>query len=297
MSEPTESSPLLADSDAQPLNTSDSSSANRPSSTDRSRTASGEPRQQRKNQPDHEGPQSQTPQLPKADTDTSWPAPAGLHPPGPNDENLLIFRQALGISQPLPSSGDGGPALEEGRRAATGIYASVIHQQRSKRIQHAVVSVVLYTCHVAQVVLGAALTALGPSAARHARAITLLGAANTVVAGLLALAKGQGQPERLRKDEVGYRRLRDWIEETEALLAAGVVGRDRREVGLLVEVAFKKYNAVKASEVNNRPDNYVRQPEEGPEPEDGGGRLQSSGGESTGSTSSDGNAVVRLNMR
>ncbi|KAJ1305067.1 hypothetical protein OPQ81_000107 [Rhizoctonia solani] len=40
-----------------------------------------------------------------------------------------------------------------------------------------------------------------------------------------------------------FRQLRAWIEETESLLALGVIGRDRKEVGLLVETAFRRYNA------------------------------------------------------
>ena len=38
----------------------------------------------------------------------------------------------------------------------------------------------------------------------------------------------------------------------------GVIGRNRKEVGLLVQVAFKKYNAVRQSEENNRNESYVR---------------------------------------
>jgi hypothetical protein len=45
------------------------------------------------------------------------------------------------------------------------------------------------------------------------------------------------------------------------LLAVGVVGRDRKEVGVLVQTAFKKYNAAKQCEENNLPENYIRQPE------------------------------------
>jgi hypothetical protein len=126
-------------------------------------------------------------------------------------------------------------------------------------------------------------------------AITLLGAINTVVAGVLALIKGQGLPDRLYHDQAEYRKLQDWyanpsirsssrgskdksassyllgtdvgfklnrIEQTEALLAVGVIGRNRKEVGLLVQVAFKKYNAAKECEESNTPENYyVRQPD------------------------------------
>ena len=75
---------------------------------------------------------------------------------------------------------------------------------------------------------------------------------------MLALIKGQGLPERLRHDQAEFRKLQDWIEQTEALLAVGVIGRNRKEVGLLVQVAFKKYNAARLSEENNRNENYVR---------------------------------------
>lgn len=41
-------------------------------------------------------------------------------------------------------------------------------------------------------------------------AITLLGAINTVIAGLLALIKGQGLPDRLYHDRAEFRRVQDW---------------------------------------------------------------------------------------
>jgi hypothetical protein len=207
--------------------------------------------------------------LPKVDSSAPlpWGAPAGLAIRGANDENLLIFRCALGI---VTTSGGGGKnprALEEGekkqRRRGKGVYGSVLRAQSHKRVQHVLLDGLLYSSHFAQVVIGAILTALGPEAGRHAVLITVLGAVNTVLAGLLALVKGQGLPERLKKDEAEFRKLRDWIEETDALLAVGVLGRNRREVGYLVELAFKKYNAAKASEENNRPDSYIQQTVEG----------------------------------
>ncbi|KAI0202443.1 hypothetical protein F4808DRAFT_449790 [Astrocystis sublimbata] len=209
----------------------------------------------------------------KADTTMSWGVPAGLPVRTNNDENLIIFRKALGINcHALPhpyrdqattstdledNRNDTTPTLEEGRKTAMGIYRNVIHTQRRMRIQHFLLTTFLYLVYFAQVVIGAALTALGSVAARYERHITILGAFNTVLAGVLALIKGSGQPQKLGKDRVGYRRLQDWIEETEALLAVGVIGRNRKEVGLLVESAFKRYNAAKRSEENNDPDFYV----------------------------------------
>jgi len=246
----------------------------------------------------------------------SWPHPAGLPMRGPNDENLVIFRRALGINSDLTTScADAGTdagadrSLEEGRKAATGTYRAVLRARDRKAWQNLLMSVLVWACHVVQVVLGAVLTALGPAAEEHARAITALGAANTVVAGLLALIKGRGWPERLRRDELEFRRCQDWIEETERLIAVGVAGRDRVEVGELVELAFKKYNAAKASEENNRPDAYVRQAPEPARQADGtgpaGGYGAWAGAGLTGGHDGDaedarsqgsGNAIVRLNV-
>lgn len=69
-----------------------------------------------------------------------------------------------------------------------------------------------YLC-AQQLVVGATLTVLGPSAGSHPRTITILGAVNTGVAGLLGLLKGNGLPDRLRKDGFELRKVLDYIEE------------------------------------------------------------------------------------
>ncbi|KAI1813736.1 hypothetical protein GGS20DRAFT_552164, partial [Poronia punctata] len=210
----------------------------------------------------------------------TWGTPIGLPIRTSNDENLVIFRKALGIhasssphsnSNPNPNpnsamvvdSHTGGAAsLEEGRREATGIYRTVIQTQTRLRIQHALLSTFLYLVYFSQILIGAALTSLGSIATtartpHYAATITILGALNTVLAGVLALIKGSGQPQKLGKDRVGFRRLQDWIEETEAMIAVGVIGRDRRDVGILVECAFKQFNAARRSVEDNDPDFYV----------------------------------------
>ncbi|KAI0110221.1 hypothetical protein F4814DRAFT_396288 [Daldinia grandis] len=206
----------------------------------------------------------------KTITNLSWGAPAGLAIRGPNDENLVIFRKALGINYGRDTNESG--TLEEGRNTAVGIYKSVIRTQQIKGVQNALLTAFLYLCYFAQIVIGAALTAIGPNSGRYEVLITVLGAINTVLAGILALIKGSGQPQRLEKDRVGFRRLQDWIEETEALLAVGVIGRNRKEVGLLVESAFKRYNAAKMSVENNSPDFYVNQPDSGDDMSDTAGK-------------------------
>ncbi|KAK4110227.1 hypothetical protein N656DRAFT_714092 [Canariomyces notabilis] len=203
----------------------------------------------------------QVPKPAETDPDPVWGLPAGLPIRRLNDENLVIFRRAVGINSTLAGSTD-PESLEEGRKKAVGIYAAALRAQRRKKLMYRLIGFLIYVCHFAQIIIGASLTALGPSAGDHVIAITLLGAINTVVAGVLALIKGQGLPDRLYHDQAEYRKLQDWIEQTEALLAVGVIGRNRKEVGLLVQVAFKKYNAAKECEESNTPENYyVRQPD------------------------------------
>lgn len=176
-------------------------------------------------------------------TDLSWSYPVGLHLRDVNDENLLIFRRAVGINSDRAATFTDPESLEKGRRRAVGIYRSVLAQRRRKARTHHALGAVLYCMHFLQIVLAAVLTALGPNAKRYEVPITVLGAVNTVTAGVLAVFKGSGMIERLARDEVEFKKVQDWIEETEALLAVGIVGRNRKEVGVLVEVAFKKYNA------------------------------------------------------
>lgn len=179
----------------------------------------------------------------KVSTDYSWTSPAGLALRDINDESLLIFRRAVGINSDRSTTCTDSETLEKGRKRAVGIYRSVIQHQRNKRLTHHTLGILLYTCHFLQIVLAAVLTALGPNAKNYEVAITVLGAVNTVTAGILAVLKGSGMIERLAKDEVEFKKLQDWIEETESLLSVGIIGRNRKEVGVFVEVAFKKYNS------------------------------------------------------
>lgn len=123
-------------------------------------------------------------------------------------------------------------------------------------MQYAAMSGFLYACYLVQIIIGAALTATGAWPEQPRLLITILGALNTVLAGMLVMIKGSGQPQRLGRDHMAYRKLQDWIGETETLLAVGVIGRNRKEVGLLVESAFKRYNAAKASEEYLEVDTY-----------------------------------------
>lgn len=277
--EPTESSPLLPKIDeidqegvSNTRKSNDTSSLNREEMDNTKQSTSANPSQSRTNtavgaildSKPNGGPSAAPPSAnasaPKRQDTQSWPAPAGLPPRDNDDESLIIFRRAIGINYDLAAADT--VSMEEGRRKAVGIYRAVIKAKKIKRLQFRAMWCIVMFCHFAQIIIGAALTALGPLATDHGVVITIMGAMNTVIAGVLALVSGQGVPDRIQKDEVGYRRIQDWIEETESLLSVGIIGRNRMEVGLLVEEAFKKYNAAKANEENNRPTSYVNAPEE-----------------------------------
>jgi len=69
----------------------------------------------------------------KADDEIAWSEPAGLGVRGQNDENLVIFRRAVGINSSLTSACN-VRSLEEGRKHASGMYAACIKEQRENKI-------------------------------------------------------------------------------------------------------------------------------------------------------------------
>lgn len=244
---PIETSPLLLN------NQTPSNNNTMPAAKDQQQSA----QQQQQQEQLHQSPTAVTPATAKGasqrqatippigpvSTDLSWSYPAGLPLRDVKDENLLIFRRAVGINSDRAATFTDPESLEKGRRRAVGIYRSVIEQKKTKATTHHTLGALLYIFHFMQIILAAVLTALGPNAKLYEVPITILGAINTVIAGVLAVFKGSGMIERLSKDEVEFKKVQDWIEETESLLAVGIIGRNRKEVGVLVEVAFKKYNA------------------------------------------------------
>jgi hypothetical protein len=101
----------------------------------------------------------QVPKLAETDPDPVWGLPAGLPIRRLNDENLVIFRRAVGINSTLAGSTD-PESLEEGRKKAVGIYAAALRAQRRKKLMYRLIGFLIYVCHFAQIIIGASLTAL-----------------------------------------------------------------------------------------------------------------------------------------
>ena len=165
-------------------------------------------------------------------------------------DGLGIFRRSLGINSDLSSTGVKDVAVAR-RQNAVGLYRDVLNRQRAKWRQGALLSALIYAGCLAEIAISAVMTALGPTAGDHTLSITILGAMNTIVAGVLALIEGHGLLDKLRSDEMEFRRLRCWIEETEVLLAVEAVGKDKAEVESLVKTALKKYNYVRTRDENH----------------------------------------------
>ncbi|TVY23311.1 hypothetical protein LHYA1_G007204 [Lachnellula hyalina] len=183
-------------------------------------------------------------------------------PPPPS--KLTIFRSAIGINVTIPNDdGVRGGDLEAARASATGLYKQVLGLARWRSRQYVAVESLYYTALGLQILIGAS---LGPLSKLHSYNVTIavLGVVNAATAGLLALLKGQGLPDRLRKDEYEMVKVRDFIEEVDGRLS--VEGRNGdadadggKEVEGLVERVWDMYNVARDTTQMNKPSSYGHQ--------------------------------------
>ena len=185
---------------------------------------------------------------------------------------LLAFQLRVGICSPPYLRGAAPPSGAFGRggtsssltltnsavpsRAGSneGIYTRTVEQESKTRLQYSLSIWAVNTFFMLQIIVGAALTALGAAKGPPA-AVTVLGAVNTIVAGLLTYLKGQGLPARLEAYLQQLRALREYIEEVERrVMRDGAAGFDvDREVGRIWEM----YQEVRQTEQDNRPGNVL----------------------------------------
>jgi hypothetical protein len=141
--------------------------------------------------------------------------------------------------------------------ATADLQKKLIRKEKEHRFQYHLISVVFNLIAVAQIVVGAAITALGPSGGEHTTAITILGAFNTSIAGLLALLKGRGLPERLRRNSTEISKVLDLIQERETLLRYGSSHVSDDEISVLLQEAFQSYASAEQIIEGNQPDTYA----------------------------------------
>jgi hypothetical protein len=87
-------------------------------------------------------------------------------------------------------------------------------------------------------------------------AITFLGAFNTSIAGLLALLKGRGLPERLRRNSVKIAKVLDFIQERATLLRYGNGHVSNDGIPVLLQEVFQVYTVAEQIIEGNQPDTY-----------------------------------------
>ncbi|OBT82372.1 hypothetical protein VE02_08751 [Pseudogymnoascus sp. 03VT05] len=123
------------------------------------------------------------------------------------DERLFLFRRLTGITT--------HPSMVGSRAAPNlGIYTRVVANEAKARKGHKHYSWLINGCLGVQVIIAAALTALGAAGANHS-AITAFGAINTVIAGVLTFLKGSGLPNRLKYYHSEWKQVREFMEQRE----------------------------------------------------------------------------------
>lgn len=162
---------------------------------------------------------------------------------------LIKFRHMTGIDTP--------PILRnrDPKRAAKnqGIYTRIVFEERKSTYQYYVMSSIINVAFLGQILIAATLTALSAAAGPHI-AITILGSANTVIAGIQTYLKGQGLPNRLKQYQFGLRKLREYIEDRERDFSNESCKLDVDHV--IADVAAM-YQAVRQTAEDNTPDTYL----------------------------------------
>lgn len=129
-------------------------------------------------------------------------------------ENLNMYRLLIGItSHPSMNPASRTPT---GRRPAQnlGIYARVVHNEEVAKRGYKRFSVLINGCLGLQIIVAAALTAMGAGGAGRG-AVTAFGAINTVIAGILTFLKGSGLPSRFKYYQTEWKKVREFIEQRE----------------------------------------------------------------------------------
>ncbi|KAH7033075.1 uncharacterized protein B0I36DRAFT_320723 [Microdochium trichocladiopsis] len=171
----------------------------------------------------------------------------------PENDSLLLYRLMMGISA-APHLGFDLEA-NGGRRPAAnlGIYARVVHAEQKAKDSFKVFSVIINGCYFLQIIVAAALTAMGAANANN-KAITAFGAFNTIIAGLLTFLKGSGLPARYKYYGNEWKKIRQYIEQRERDFSRQGCTLDVYHVAETIE---KMYAHIEQEIEANTPDSYT----------------------------------------
>lgn len=173
---------------------------------------------------------------------TNQPRPKSFAPPTtgsdaliPPYDKLLVFRSLTGI--------DSVPALTEGGHLPrpadnVGIYTRVVTNETNAGRGYRTFSWMINTCLGIQIVVAAAVTALGAASGPHA-AVTAFGAINTILAGVLTYLRGSGLPDRLKQYQNRWKNIREYIEQREREFCLDGCDLDVQEEIFIVESMYQ----------------------------------------------------------
>ncbi|KAI9369397.1 hypothetical protein BJX61DRAFT_545614 [Aspergillus egyptiacus] len=153
----------------------------------------------------------------------------------PPSDKLLVFRSLTGI--------DTAPALKAAHHSSRtapniGIYTRVLKAEAKAAKRFHFYAALINTCLGIQIIVAAALTALGAASGPH-NAVTAFGAINTIVAGILTYLKGSGLPDRLKHYQNEWRNIREYIEQRERELCLQDCTLDVGEEILFIEQMYE----------------------------------------------------------
>ncbi|KAJ5223174.1 uncharacterized protein N7469_009414 [Penicillium citrinum] len=161
------------------------------------------------------------------------------------------------LHQSSPQNSYDEPQIYVTYEAATAdLRNELIRKEKHLRFQYQLISTAFNLIAIAQIIIGATITALGPSGGEHILSITILGAFNTSIAGLLALLKGRGLPERLRRNMIEISKVSEFIREREILLRYGNSHISHDEISTLLQEVFQEYNVAQQIIERNQTDTY-----------------------------------------
>jgi hypothetical protein len=145
------------------------------------------------------------------------------------------------------------------------LYARALQRRRNQSYIYALTATLTNGLLLSQVVLGAALTGLGASDSSRVL-ITVFGALNTIIAGVIAFLKSRGLPLRARMFRDDLDRVVDEIESSATMwlgISSGVHGYDAIDTDELVTVRSevarltRLYDRAVKANTTNDPDLYA----------------------------------------
>ena len=177
---------------------------------------------------------------------------AVIDPPVSASNQLAIFRRLAGIDSSIAHRPNRHLRLH--RPAPNrGIYQHVVEEESAAKRKYLLFSRLINGCLGLQIVVAAALTALGAGDGPHA-VVTVFGAINTVIAGFLTYLKGSGLPNRPKFFQTQWSELREHIEQRERDF-----GREDCKLNVDDEVKTVEdmYREIRAEIEANTPDGYT----------------------------------------